>query len=90
MAISGLILEGNGVVVTLGVALGVGLLVAVALGVVLGVGLGVAIGVGLGVVCVAVGSEELLQLASIKTNKIANRLIRYFFMKTFSLPYIIA
>ena len=80
MAISGLILEGNGVVVTLGVALGVGLLVAVALGVVLGVGLGVAIGVGLGVVCVAVGSEELLQLTSVKTSNNASKLIMNLFM----------
>ena len=89
MAASGLILEGAGVVgigVGLGVALGVGLSVAmgvgvgVAIGVALGVGLGVAMGLGTDVIGVAVGSEVLLQPASVKTSKIASRLIMNLFM----------
>ena len=85
MAASGLILEGRGVV-AVGVALGVGLRVAmgvgvgVAIGVALGVGLGVAMGLGTDVIGVAVGPEVLLQLASVKTSKIASRLIMNLFM----------
>ena len=91
MAASGLILEGAGVVgigVGLGVALGVGLSVAmgvgvgVAIGVALGVGLGVAMGLGLGVTCVAVGPEESLQLASVKTANTTSKPVRNLFMIT--------
>ena len=82
LAISRLILEGNGVGVALGVALGVGLLVGVALGVVLGVGLGVAMGLGLGVIGVAVGPEVLLQPANVKTSNTAIKPTMNLFMIT--------
>ena len=48
----------------------------IALGVGLGVGLGVAVGVGLGVIGMAVGSEVLLQLTSVKISNTASVMSR--------------
>jgi len=80
LAISRLILEGNGVGVGLGVALGVGLRVAMGVG--LGVGLGVAMGLGTDVIGVAVGPEVLLQPAIVKTNNTTSKPVRNLFMIT--------
>ncbi len=89
MASATLILAGSTTVgVAVGVVVGVGLGVRVKVSV--GVGLGLSVGVGLDVKGIVVGSEELPQLARIKSINIAETTIRKFFTAASSLFYIIA